>query len=223
MNLCNSTSPSKCDYLKEKCLTGSENNSTDFCMDAVLRCCLHTTDANCMCLHLMTTCDRAENGTQCEHAEEACFPTCKCERLKNKCSNSLVNNRTDFCDEAADECCQGNNDPTCSCQTFDDICFETSDQNACEFAASRCCVEEEDGDDCRCNYFSTIPSVSDGGSCSKVRESKSICSPVIERKSLEEIYNDAGGHMWVENKGWLNDTIGHCQWYGITCSDDGDL
>jgi len=41
-----------------------------------------------------------------------------------------------------------------------------------------------------------------------------------ERESLEAIYNATNGHNWTNNDGWRNETLGHCQWYGISCNAD---
>ncbi len=38
-----------------------------------------------------------------------------------------------------------------------------------------------------------------------------------ERTSLEAIYNKTKGPNWTNNDGWLNETVSHCQWYGISC------
>ena len=42
-----------------------------------------------------------------------------------------------------------------------------------------------------------------------------------ERPSLEAIYNHTNGQNWTNSAGWIDDTIDHCQWHGITCDDDG--
>ena len=37
------------------------------------------------------------------------------------------------------------------------------------------------------------------------------------------MYNNVGGEDWFDNKGWSDEdrTTPHCQWFGITCSEDG--
>ncbi len=42
-----------------------------------------------------------------------------------------------------------------------------------------------------------------------------------ERLSLEAIYNRTNGRNWINNAGWMDDAIDHCQWYGITCDGEG--
>ena len=41
-----------------------------------------------------------------------------------------------------------------------------------------------------------------------------------EKASLEAIFNNANGPNWVRNDGWMNETLHHCQWYGISCDDE---
>ena len=38
----------------------------------------------------------------------------------------------------------------------------------------------------------------------------------IERNALLDFYEMANGESWTNNEGW-NETIYHCDWYGITC------
>ena len=32
-----------------------------------------------------------------------------------------------------------------------------------------------------------------------------------------EIFNQTAGHSWHRKKHWGNDSVSHCNWYGITC------
>mmetsp|Transcript_11224 Transcript_11224/g.16880 ORF Transcript_11224/g.16880 Transcript_11224/m.16880 type:complete len:613 (+) Transcript_11224:168-2006(+) len=41
----------------------------------------------------------------------------------------------------------------------------------------------------------------------------------FERASLEAIYNRTNGQNWTNSSGWMNVSVDHCQWYGITCDD----
>ena len=42
----------------------------------------------------------------------------------------------------------------------------------------------------------------------------------FERASLEAIYEGTTGQNWTNSSGWMNVTVDHCQWYGITCNSD---
>ncbi len=44
---------------------------------------------------------------------------------------------------------------------------------------------------------------------------------LVEKRSLEAIYYGTNGKNWTSNAGWINEAVGHCQWYGITCNGDG--
>jgi len=45
----------------------------------------------------------------------------------------------------------------------------------------------------------------------------------FERSSLEAIYNKTDGQNWTNSAGWMNETVDHCQWYGITCNSDRNV
>jgi hypothetical protein len=42
-----------------------------------------------------------------------------------------------------------------------------------------------------------------------------------ELVSLKAIYEKTNGQNWTNNAGWMNETVGHCQWHGISCDIDG--
>ena len=43
----------------------------------------------------------------------------------------------------------------------------------------------------------------------------------LEMVSLKAIYKNTNGPNWINNLGWMNETVPHCQWYGVICNDDG--
>ena len=45
-------------------------------------------------------------------------------------------------------------------------------------------------------------------------------SPQEERQVLIKLYHTTSGHRWCNNTGWLNSSVHHCSWYGITCYKD---
>ena len=46
-------------------------------------------------------------------------------------------------------------------------------------------------------------------------------SPAGEKKILENLFRYLGGNYWTDNTGWLDDTVPHCDWFGIECNGPG--
>jgi len=46
--------------------------------------------------------------------------------------------------------------------------------------------------------------------------------PTGLRKSLEAMYDATNGEKWTNNNGWMTESD-HCQWYGISCDDEGHV
>ena len=44
-----------------------------------------------------------------------------------------------------------------------------------------------------------------------------------ERKILRRIYLQCGGIEWHRNDGWATDSDDICEWYGVSCHDDGSV
>jgi hypothetical protein len=42
-----------------------------------------------------------------------------------------------------------------------------------------------------------------------------------ELTSVQDLYYNFGGNFWNNNSGWLDGGTHHCQWFGITCNEDG--
>jgi Leucine-rich repeat (LRR) protein len=45
----------------------------------------------------------------------------------------------------------------------------------------------------------------------------------MEISYLREFYNKTGGDDWLNNTGWPDDQIPHCEWYGVRCNEDGQV
>ena len=64
---------------------------------------------------------------------------CKCGYLKEACQKSLENNSTEFCALAQETCCEGNRNPWCGCNLYQQICTASPFKFTCNFAAESCC------------------------------------------------------------------------------------
>lgn len=43
----------------------------------------------------------------------------------------------------------------------------------------------------------------------------------VQRSGLEGLYTATGGEQWTSSTGWLDDVLGVCSWYGVTCDSSG--
>ena len=42
----------------------------------------------------------------------------------------------------------------------------------------------------------------------------------VQNDALKTLYSSTGGDHWVDNSFWLNQTVGHCEWSGVSQSGD---
>eukprot|EP00984_Skeletonema_dohrnii_P033037 scaffold28410_cov172-Skeletonema_dohrnii-CCMP3373.AAC.1 len=132
----------------------------------------------------------------------------------------------------------------CKCDFWSSLCEDSRQIGACDYAAEYCCGDYRyfEGDatfiylnspQCYCDFYNYAEN--ELGYSLKPRalnineEFTNPCGPFKihwsstysdERDSLEAIYNATNGHNWTNNDGWRNETLGHCQWYGISCNAD---
>ena len=45
----------------------------------------------------------------------------------------------------------------------------------------------------------------------------------VQNNALKELYYSTNGGGWVDKSSWLNDTVGHCKWFGVYCDSNGDI
>ena len=43
----------------------------------------------------------------------------------------------------------------------------------------------------------------------------------VQQGGLEALYAATGGEQWTSSTGWLDDGLGVCSWYGVTCDSSG--
>ena len=138
----------------------------------------------------------------------------------------------------------------CLCEFWLDLCKET-EAEACDYAAQYCCgdYQYKDGhfsflnsDTCYCDFYNYVyeelghrvqpKALNINGNfhfCKnqfqdEIAWFKSALYDFrheYEMPSLEAIYKGTNGKNWKNNAGWMDDEIDHCQWYGISCNDDG--
>ena len=208
----------KCLYLKDACHTSLQNNSTDFCFEAQAECC-EVDDATCKCGYWKEACDAGMKHFD-NADEDINFPL----------SSMLP------CYMATNECCTDNANPTCECAVYDQICAESQYESSCEYAAPKCCsfvdqlekgyMADMSVFQCYCDFFNYNENVYGFKSVDKslwcAKAAMSEYQP-IEKSQLEAFYHQTGGDYWYDNTGWLDEKTPHCQWFGLTCNDDGLL
>ncbi len=136
----------------------------------------------------------------------------------------------------------------CKCNFWSRLC-EDSDSGtgeACDYAAEYCCGEYGHSFDflytnsalCYCDFFNYAQNEFQHAlkpktmninkdfrnpyDQYKMQRLVDIVSDINEEKtSLKAIYENTSGENWRNNDGWMNETVHHCQWYGISCSTKG--
>ena len=195
------------------------NNSTDFCFEAQEECC-KVDDATCKCGYWKEVCNAGMKHFD-NADEDINFPF----------SSVLP------CEMARNECCTDNVNPTCECTVFDQICAESQYESTREYAAPKCCLFMDQIEarfmadmsmyQCHCDFYSYDENV-----CGFKSVHKSLwCEKAamaeqhqpIEKSPLEAFYHQTGGDYQYDNTGWLDEKTPHCQWFGLTCNDDGLL
>ena len=43
----------------------------------------------------------------------------------------------------------------------------------------------------------------------------------VQLSGLEALYTATGGELWTSSTGWLDNVVGVCSWYGVTCDSSG--
>jgi hypothetical protein len=107
------------------------------------------------------------------------------------------------------------------------MCFEFPSESTCEYAALSCCKPLLKYDyavpgTCFCDFYTSTKSGYESkhrlGKCSKAEEA---AYDVTEKGALRAFYVYLGGFDWYNSYGWLDNATPHCQWFGISCNDNG--
>jgi Leucine-rich repeat (LRR) protein len=135
----------------------------------------------------------------------------------------------------------------CKCDFWLHLCEDTRQGDACDYAAEYCCGDYkyleglehfyyESSPLCYCDFFNYARS--DLGHTLKPKAlniNKEFSNPCgrfedswdynnyndLQKESLMEIFEKTNGRNWTNNNGWMDETVDHCQWYGISCDGDG--
>ncbi|KAK1744100.1 leucine-rich repeat domain-containing protein [Skeletonema marinoi] len=142
------------------------------------------------------------------------YNKCKCDFWLSICEDTRAGEAAgEACDYAAEYCCGDYNygegigfwylsSPTCYCDFFN----YAQEELGHELKSKALNISKEFPDPC--GQFQLFVSTMTDGNPRK-----------FERASLEAIYNRTNGQNWTNSYGWMNVSVDHCQWYGITCDD----
>eukprot|EP00985_Skeletonema_marinoi_P001301 scaffold517_cov140-Skeletonema_marinoi.AAC.14 len=136
----------------------------------------------------------------------------------------------------------------CKCNYWLSLCEDRQVGEACDNAADYCCgdktyVFNDDGSmdfnlrnspQCYCDFYKYTENEFGHKLQSRANNAdKPFLNPCGQgnwrssadenKKSLEAIYNATDGQYWTNNDGWMDETVDHCQWYGISCDDEGQV
>ena len=136
----------------------------------------------------------------------------------------------------------------CKCDFWSRLCEDSQVGEACDNAAAYCCGDyafkfKDDSSiavtyltspECYCDFYKYAENEFGHELQSRANNAgKPLLNPCgqgnwrsstdEEKESLEAIYNATNGQNWKSNDGWRDETVDHCQWYGISCDDRGHV
>jgi len=184
----------------------------------------------CKCDFWFRLCEDARGGDACDYAAEYCCgdykyddgrekfyylnsPLCYCDFFnyaQNEFGHTLKPKALNISKEFSNPCGQFENIWVSKIGCFDTPSWKDAGGHSCywyEKGASWCPVHG---------------SLQDGG-MGVANDNCCHCGggTRYEKISLAAIYNKTNGQNWTNNDGWMNETVDHCLWYGISCDDEG--
>ena len=136
----------------------------------------------------------------------------------------------------------------CKCNFWLPLCEDTGVGEACDYSAEYCCGDYEyyydfgsfwyeNGPTCYCDFFNYAQNELEHAlkpkslsinktftdHCQYQESFIDYLDEEKEKVNLEIMYERMNGQNWTKNDGWMDDTVGICQWYGISCGIDGHV
>ncbi len=136
----------------------------------------------------------------------------------------------------------------CKCDFWLPLCEHTGVGEACDYAAEHCCGDYkflvgsdifsyQNSPTCYCDFFNfaqnehgyalkanaTRKNFIIENPCGQMEDWIRRVELDDEKASLEAIYNETNGPKWINSTGWMNETVEHCKWYGISCDNEGHI
>ncbi len=160
------------------------------------------------------------------------YNECKCNFWSKLCADEEIE-AGEACDYAAEYCCGDYRD-----KEIDDDDYYNDDDD--DDGYSSIVLNYPNNATCFCDFFmyaeNELGYVLKSKALNVNKELKNPCKGVDlsasdsdssgdgdERTSLEAMYNETNGSKWKKDDGWMNETVDHCHWYGISCGVDGRI
>jgi hypothetical protein len=227
-----------------------EAGDLDMCATAVDTCCTdgdNTTQDNCKQNYLKAGCDLVIRqdvnkiippNDCCIDGDDECmqyYSSIACDRSLQQ-TESIGSNIPESCIEAADAYCgnlenESMSEDSCKCTFYEPLCSKFPGE-VCFSAARYCCKIEGEGQSnvCSCDFYSWAVSLGwEEGQDEKdywcTEKAKVFAHlPEEEEVFLRKFYNRTDGDNWINNTGWGdNETASFCDWFGISCNDNGQV
>ena len=221
----------QCQYQVWDCQFGSMRcTANNCCANKISNQNWTTKAASCECT-IKPECEAANLDKCKEYAEHCCDEDdnlCKCE-YQTKACHLMIESDTeeayDYCTGVSNTCCGEDNDNICKCDYWHELCgaYPNADADPCIQTSKSCCAFNA----CKCDLYTHAVELL--GYEDKFKSVYATCiwasdeaapDQATERKALESIYIETEGINWITKTDWTS-SPDHCDWFGITCDDDG--
>ncbi|KAL7485594.1 hypothetical protein ACHAW6_011197 [Cyclotella cf. meneghiniana] len=156
---------------------------------------------------------------------------CEMTALEIKCPDSVMQKNISaegiypYCHHSTSARCHDEKNVSgCECSYWESLCRQFPEEGVCEDAVDFCCTSKRSSSWCACDFYTWA--LDFGYTSLKMRQQ---CSEAASRTSrgryadedahLRYLFNSLTGEYWLNNTGWMNEEISHCDWFGVTCND----